>query len=262
VCGIAGYSLAEGSEFDRILVAQALLAAIAERGADAVGFAYRRGEERAVVHKQRSGASELLARLALPADVRQLLLHVRDYTKGPPQIDDNNHPVRHGSVAGVHNGTILNDDELMERLRLPRSSAWISVDSEAIFALADSRPADPKALELLRGTMAAAWLDDREPKHLYLARGLGRPLWLGRGRHELLFASTRDALELAERYGSLRLRKEEVGEGTWLAIRDGRIERRGRFKVDRSLADSTPPPIRAPQERISCLRLLEAIASL
>jgi asparagine synthetase B (glutamine-hydrolysing) len=247
VCGIAGYSLAEGSEFDRILVAQALLAAIAERGADAVGFAYRRGEERAVVHKQRSGASELL---------------VRDYTKGPPQIDDNNHPVRHGSVAGVHNGTILNDDELMERLRLPRSSAWISVDSEAIFALADSRPADPKALELLRGTMAAAWLDDREPKHLYLARGLGRPLWLGRGRHELLFASTRDALELAERYGSLRLRKEEVGEGTWLAIRDGRIERRGRFKVDRSLADSTPPPIRAPQERISCLRLLEAIASL
>ena len=41
MCGIAGYSLESESTLDRTLAAQALLAAIAERGADAVGYAYR-----------------------------------------------------------------------------------------------------------------------------------------------------------------------------------------------------------------------------
>ena len=44
MCGIAGYSLSARSSVDRTLAAQALLAGIAERGADAVGYAYRRGE--------------------------------------------------------------------------------------------------------------------------------------------------------------------------------------------------------------------------
>ena len=48
------------------------------------------------VHKQRSGASAVLDRIAIPADAHQVLLHVRDYTKGHPQIAANNHPVRHG----------------------------------------------------------------------------------------------------------------------------------------------------------------------
>ena len=41
MCGIAGYSLSPESSVDRTLAAQALLAGIAERGADAVGYAYR-----------------------------------------------------------------------------------------------------------------------------------------------------------------------------------------------------------------------------
>jgi glucosamine 6-phosphate synthetase-like amidotransferase/phosphosugar isomerase protein len=261
MCGIAGYSLAPDSEINRILVAQALLAEIAERGGDAVGFAYRRGAEPAVIHKQRSGASGLLAELSLPPDGRQLLLHVRDFTKGTPAIEDNNHPVRHGSVVGIHNGTISNDDELMRELGLPRATPRISVDSEAIFALAESTRSRPTALELLRGTMATAWLDDREPERVYLARGAGRPLWIGHGRRELLFASTREALELAERYGRIELRKEELAEGSWLALRDGKVEQRAAFTPDRSFEDHTLPPVRAPQERISCLRLLEAIAA-
>ena len=38
MCGIAGYSLSARSSVDRTLAAQSLLAGIAERGADAVGF--------------------------------------------------------------------------------------------------------------------------------------------------------------------------------------------------------------------------------
>ncbi len=60
MCGIAGYSLSSGSRVDRTLAAQALLAGIAERGADAVGYAHRGRRGPVTVHKQRSGASALL----------------------------------------------------------------------------------------------------------------------------------------------------------------------------------------------------------
>src|SRR3954451_21701028 len=110
MCGIAGYSLSPDSSVERTLAAQALLAGIAERGADAVGYAYRtpRGAA-AEVSKKRSGASELLDQVAVPQDATQLLVHVRDYTKGHPSIGANNHPVRHGNVVGIHNGLIVND---------------------------------------------------------------------------------------------------------------------------------------------------------
>src|SRR5919197_1056025 len=96
MCGIAGYSLSSASTIDRTLAAQALLAAIAERGADAVGYAFRaRDTSRVTVAKQRSGASEILDRITVPSDATQVLLHVRDYTKGHPSIAANNHPIRH-----------------------------------------------------------------------------------------------------------------------------------------------------------------------
>src|SRR5215475_2102198 len=114
MCGIAGFNLSPTSSVERTLAAQSLLAAIAERGADAVGYAYRvPGRGYPTVVKQRSPASMLLDRISVPADATQVLVHVRDYTKGHPSIAANNHPVRHGTVVGVHNGTILNDDELL-----------------------------------------------------------------------------------------------------------------------------------------------------
>src|SRR5690348_11838128 len=110
MCGIAGYSVRTGSSLDRTLAAQALLAAIAERGADAVGYAYRRADDPyATVVKQRTPASELLERVTVPGNATQLLVHVRDYTKGHPSINANNHPVRHGPVIGIHNGIITNE---------------------------------------------------------------------------------------------------------------------------------------------------------
>ena len=112
MCGIAGYSLSDASRVDRTLAAQALLAGIAERGADAVGYAWRSDIPEVEIRKQRSGASALLERLTVPQPATQALIHVRDYTKGHPSIEANNHPIRHGSVVGIHNGIITNDDEL------------------------------------------------------------------------------------------------------------------------------------------------------
>ena len=263
MCGIAGYSLRSRSTIGRTLAAQALLAAIAERGADAVGYAYRAPEDTyATVVKQRTPASELLERVSVPDSANQLLVHVRDYTKGHPSISANNHPVRHGPVVGIHNGIILNDDELLAPHSCARAEPRMTVDSEAIFAIAAHSRNDAHALEHLRGAMATSWVDEREPGIVFLARGSGRPLWVGEGRDSVFFASTKATLEVVERYCGLKLRNREVREGTWLALEDGRVARRQRFRPDISYHEDHPlPSVRAPQEREFCLTRLAKLAA-
>src|SRR3954470_15307479 len=230
MCGIAGYSLDAASTVERTLAAQALLAGIAERGADAVGYAYYGRELPLEIHKQRSGASALLDQIAVPAAATKALVHVRDYTKGHPRIEANNHPIRHGAVVGVHNGIIFNDDELMLEHGFARAEPQMTVDSEAIFAIAEASDSSAKALEQLRVSMATAWLDERRPQELYLARGVGRPLWTGAGREELFFASTKAALEVVERYLGVKLHMREVGEGTLVRVSEGDEAGRERFR--------------------------------
>src|SRR3954469_187450 len=160
MCGIAGYSLSSRSAVDRTLAAQSLLAGIAERGADAVGYAHRGpGDEYPVVRKQRTPASELLARVEVPGHATELLVHVRDYTKGHPSIPANNPPVRHGPVVGIHNGIIVNDDEILDCFECARAEPKMSVDSEALLALAAHSRAEANAFEDLQGAMATAWFD-------------------------------------------------------------------------------------------------------
>jgi glucosamine 6-phosphate synthetase-like amidotransferase/phosphosugar isomerase protein len=263
MCGIAGYSFDERSGVDRTLAAQALLAGIAERGADAVGYAYRGRAGGVAVHKQRSGASAALPNVAVPRAATQVLIHVRDYTKGHPRIEANNHPIRHGSVVGIHNGIIANDEEIFARPGFQRAEPEMTVDSEAIFALIDGRPGEPRVLEELHGAMATAWLDERDAATLHLARGVGRPLWLGRGRRELFFASTRSALELVERTLRLHLRLSELRDGRAIGVVGGVVAHRATFRPDRCFREeNVPPPVRAPHEGVSCLEQLTAIAAL
>jgi len=264
MCGIAGYSVRSRSKIDRTLAAQALLAAIAERGADAVGYAYRTPDEAyATVVKQRTPASQLLERVTVPAEANQLLVHVRDYTKGHPSIAANNHPVRHGPVIGIHNGIITNDDELLAPHACARAEPRMTVDSEAIFAVAAHSRNDARALEHLRGAMATSWLDERERGVVFLARGSGRPLWLGESREGVFFASTELALEVVERYAGLRMRKKELREGSWLALRNGEVIRRERFRPDLDYIEPDPlPAVRAPGEGEFCLTRLAALAAI
>jgi glucosamine 6-phosphate synthetase-like amidotransferase/phosphosugar isomerase protein len=259
MCGIAGYSFGNASRVDRTLAAQALLAGIAERGADAVGYAHR-ADGALVVHKQRTGASALLDAVVLPADTRQVLLHVRDFTKGPPTIAGNNHPIRHGRVVGIHNGVIANDEELFARHGIEREEPDMTVDSEAIFALVDAYGPSAQVIEELVGAMATAWIDERSPEVLHLARGIGRPLWLARGRHEVLFASTREALEVVERTIGTTLRKTEIDEGRVLTIVDGALVEESRWSPDRTYReDEALPAVRAPNEGRFCLERLAAL---
>jgi glucosamine--fructose-6-phosphate aminotransferase (isomerizing) len=259
VCGIAGYSLGLDSRVERTVAARALLAGIAERGADAVGYAFRQPASAITIHKQRSGATALLDRIRVPEEATQLLVHVRDYTKGHPSLSANNHPIRHGAVVGIHNGIIENDDQLFDEHGIARAEPGMTVDSEIIFALAErSRGRTAEALQKLYGSMAAAWLDEGRPE-LLLARGMGRPLWIGSGKRELFFASTRLALELVESYCDLKLRKTQLQEGVVTAVENGKVVARDTFSPDLSFEEEPLPAVRAPDEARSCLARLASL---
>ena len=262
MCGIAGYSLGERSSVDRTLAAQALLAGIAERGEDAVGYAFRGTGELLTVHKQQTGPSALIEDLTVPAHAAQVLVHVRDFTKGPPAIAANNHPIRHGAVVGIHNGIIENDDELFARHGWSRHDAEMTVDSEVIFAVAEASANAAQALEQLYGAMAAAWIDEREPETLFLVRGVCRPLWVGLARHEAFFASTRSALQLVQRALRIHLRLREVSEGRLLHLVDGSIASDERWQPDTSyVEENVLPAVRAPHEGEHCVRRLATLAA-
>jgi len=261
VCGIAGYSVSAASRIDRTLAAQALFAAIAERGSDAVGYAYRSPDGEIVVHKERTGASAFLEAVAIPDDATEALVHVRDYTKGHPSLAANNHPIRHGAVVGIHNGVIANDEDIFSRHGFQRAEPGMTVDSEAIFALVEAADDRQAALEELYGSLATAWVDDRIPDAVFVARGLGRPLWIGEGAEEVVFGSTEEALRLVERYAGLSLAKRELPEGGAIRIERGRVVASVSFEVDRSFTEDPLPHVRAPEERLSCLERLAELAS-
>jgi hypothetical protein len=96
-----------------------------------------------------------------------------------------------------------------------------------------------------------------------VARGSGRPLWVGNARDGVFFASTKLALEVTERYCSVKLRKRELPEGTLLALAGGKIEGRRRFRPDLDYHEANPlPAVRAPGEREFCLTRLAALAAV
>jgi asparagine synthetase B (glutamine-hydrolysing) len=135
----------------------------------------------------------------------------------------------------------------------------MTVDSELIFALAEQfRGRTAHALERLVGTMATAWLDEGR-EELMLARGMGRPLWVGTSTQELFFASTRAALDLVEEYSCVKLRKREVREGSVLLVNGGRIVGRDSFQPDMSFEEQPQLAVPAPNE---ARRTLARLATL
>ena len=250
MCGIAGYSLSPRSEVDRTRAAQALLAAIAERGADAVGYAHRspgRPDDGAQGARRRQRRPRAASR-SRPTRAR-CSCTCATTPRATRSISANNHPVRHGAVVGIHNGHIDNDDALMARHGFERAEPEMTVDSEVdLRRRRGDRHREAAPFEEFRGSMAAAWLDEREPELLYLARGVGRPLWVGTTRRELFFASTRAALEIAEQYVGVRLRKRAGRRGD-ARRRQGRPRRPRRALHARSDLRARHPAHRARARR-------------
>jgi glutamine phosphoribosylpyrophosphate amidotransferase len=232
MCGIAGFSLAPDHALSPTAVARVLLAGIAERGRDATGYAHRCPAGPITIAKDSCPLADMIASVAMPGATTEAIVHVREYTKGVPGINDNNHPIRWGGVVGVHNGHLTNDDELFESFARPRSTPQITVDSEAIMMLADVLGSVAAALEQVQGSAAVAVLRDERPGRLTLARRSRRPIVIGRAPGVLLFASTRQPIELVAEGARLRLRYEEVAEGTAIDFHHGEEVARERFAVE------------------------------
>ena len=191
----------------------------------------------------------------VPDDATQLLVHVRDYTKGHPSIAANNHPIRHGAVVGIHNGIIVNDDELFDRHGFERAEPEMTVDSEAIFALAEQRG------QPCRGARGAVRLDGGRVDGRARARtcsssraaSAGRSGSAAGAREVVLRLDASARSRLVERYCRLKLRKRELAEGTLLALARRRdVAASERFTPDRSFVEETPlPAVRAPQRGAS-----------
>ena len=70
------------------------------------------------------------------------------------------------------------------------------------------------------------------------------------------------ALEVFERYAGLNLRKDEVREGTFAAVKEGEVVRKERFRPDHDFVEEVElPAVRAPGQREACLSTLALLAA-
>jgi len=191
MCGLVGILLHSGSRsedewqelralFTRMLVFNE------ERGREAAGLAVIQRDGSCHVFKQPVAASELVRMRRYHevlnmsgAETACLLGHTRMPTKGSPLCPTNNHPLHTAHTVGIHNGMILNDDELFDHLSLPRQG---QVDSEVIFRLLDRvnpitndgrYPAlVQEQVSSLRGCFATLSVDLRQPTQLLVLKQL------------------------------------------------------------------------------------------
>ena len=181
-----------------------------DRGKSATGVAIIQADGQVILQKMPLPATEfvatpeyqtLLAEIGPQTTV--ILGHTRKPTKGDPACNDNNHPLQAGSIWGVHNGTIDNDDMLFEARGYTRQA---EVDSEIIFRLLE--PFDPTLpdcvylnairpqLQGLQGEFTFLACDQRAPEKLLVVKH-DKPL-------SLHFHASLRALIFSSRYIFLR----------------------------------------------------------
>jgi hypothetical protein len=208
MCSIAGYisnkehSRDAQNKFSNILIQAEV------RGTDACGIAFIASKNRYFYAKAPKKASEFIQEkiyrdLIGEHDPSILIGHNRQKTQGDEKNNMNNHPiVTKNGLALIHNGIIHNDDELFKKYELHRDG---EVDSEIIvrliehFIYADGKTTQ-EAIQLafkeIRGSMAIALLNYKEPKTIYVVT---RTNPLNLAYHiptgTIFFASTEDILK-------------------------------------------------------------------
>lgn len=151
--------------------------------------------------------------------------HTRQQTQGSHTRPGNNHPIKCGTIIGVHNGHIGNDASIFDWLTLTSHGVLkrqAEVDSEAIFAMIKyyseqfkkdfhsaainnqskfQRPvvdAIIRTVPRLRGSLACAMQDIENPKALWLFR-TSNPTTVKyfKDKNTIIFASTDTMIEAA-----------------------------------------------------------------
>ncbi len=166
-----------------------------QRGVDSSGLIYY-DESLYKVERADYNIEQLLARVK-PFGSSVVLGHSRLITNG---LADNQ-PVVRGNISAVHNGIIVNEDDIWKNLRVERQ---LKIDSEVIVAIAEKHFLDEeeltelptKILSICRGVVACALMLPELGK-LVLFSNNGS-LYKGEIGDDIYFASERYALNLID----------------------------------------------------------------
>jgi glucosamine 6-phosphate synthetase-like amidotransferase/phosphosugar isomerase protein len=233
MCGIAGFCL--NREHSKKLIsseiAGQLLYDIEHRGTDATGIAFvstKTGKR--VLVKSPIPATEFVKKgLNGCKYARTLIAHTRYATQGSPKNSHNNHPITRGTITLTHNGHCTNDTELFKQLNVSRIG---KVDSEALAALiAFGKGTITERLEKIEGNAALAWIDNKNPDTLHLARVRTSPLWVGQSREgSVFYGSTKQTVTNASIICDTELDwLYEMQEGEYFKIVNGVIVQQLKF---------------------------------
>ena len=185
MCGIGGFSLAQGSKINPRKLSNALLTGLESRGSQASGFAWQ-AKKRSGFYKQDIAGSRLPLR-EMPRYTTTAILHTRLATHGSIKNNENNHPVMSPdqNIALVHNGVIYNHSRVREELpfQLPE------VDTSVIPAILQKYGFE--RFDMLDGDASVAWLDQRKAGILRVGRFSHSPLVIAQVTDgSFVFAST------------------------------------------------------------------------
>lgn len=176
MCGIAAMllepkhrSLSELKNIKKLITENILVNE--ERGKEATGIALVQQDGEFYMEKMASKASDFVKSEAyfrllekINDKTISILGHTRKPTKGDVLCSHNNHPILSGSVIGIHNGHINNDDELFAMCNCKRNG---QVDSEIIFQILNKYGAEgftQENIEILMHSMKVM-----EGKYTFLA---------------------------------------------------------------------------------------------
>lgn len=247
ICGIFGIAYAPGGaareRHTPAEIAQRMFPASVHRGRHAFGFMYCPSTNDEVQYYRNSGRAD--SKVAhdesanIPDDVTWLVGHVRHATTGDPRHLQNNHPIRHHDVIGVHNGVVRNYRKILEE-----TGRWddsVEVDSEAIFA-AVSRWGMRAGLHRLDADMVTVFADLNEPQVLRIGRSFGRPLvYATTEAGNLIFASEPGIIEAADI--PVKTIIDMTGRRFVLyTVRDGRIVSRSTYRARKAEEPTFVPP--------------------
>lgn len=222
MCGIFGLIVHKDAGYRPTFIKKVLttLAQFSEsRGRDTSGFAFRNETDKTIniirasmpislLTKHHVFYSEVETHLhstsdrknALEKNVFAVIGHSRLVTNGSQINDRNNQPVVKDNLVGVHNGIIVNVDELWQTM--PIGKREYEVDSEVIFSLFryfdetynSSIISISKAIKQIIGTVATAFFIDNK-NELVLAANYGSLYVMSNFKDILFFASEKYILK-------------------------------------------------------------------
>lgn len=190
MCGIFG--AISNSTIDKSKFKQ-LVKHSKQRGSDSSGLIYFQGTSYKI-NRADYNVEKLLNKVK-PYEHKVVLGHSRLITNG---LGDNQ-PVVRGNIAVIHNGIIVNEEEIWDKLKILR---YFKIDSEAIVAIAEehlsyNRPVDDLPsyiLSLCKGVVACALVLSEYGKLLLFSNN--GSLYVGKNDDNIYFASERYGLSL------------------------------------------------------------------